>query len=53
MADSAAYRKFAEECKRLAATAPENDRNILLEHAAAWLKLTGKAEKTQSKNLSR
>ena len=49
MADSATYRKFAEECKRLAATASENDRNILLEHAAAWLKLAEEAEKRATK----
>jgi hypothetical protein len=49
MTDSATYRKFAEECQRLATTAPQNDRNILLEHAAAWLKLAEEAEKSASK----
>jgi len=49
MTDSATYRKFADECKRLATTAPENDRNILLEHAAAWLKLAEEAEKRATK----
>jgi hypothetical protein len=49
MTDSATFRKFAEECKRLATTAPENGRNILLEHAAAWLKLADEAEKHVTK----
>ena len=50
MTDSTTYKKFSEECKRLAATASENDRNILLEHAATWLKLAGEAEKHAIKN---
>ena len=45
MTDSATFRKYAEECRRLATTAPENDRNLLLEHAAVWLKLAEEAEK--------
>ncbi len=49
MTDPATYRKFADECKRLATTAPENDRNILLEHAAAWLRLAADAEKHATK----
>jgi hypothetical protein len=44
MIDQATYRKYAEECRRLAATASENDRRLLLEHAAAWLKLAEEAE---------
>jgi hypothetical protein len=52
MADSATYRRFAEECKRLAATASENDRNVLLEHAATWLRLAVEAEEHATKNLS-
>lgn len=49
MMDPTTYRKFADECKRLATTAPENERNILLEHAAAWLKLAEEAEKHATK----
>ena len=44
MIDPATYRKYAEECRRLATTAPENDRRLLLEHAAVWLKLAEEAE---------
>jgi hypothetical protein len=44
MTDPATYRKYAEECLRLAATAPENDRRLLLEHAGVWLKLAEEAE---------
>jgi hypothetical protein len=41
----ATYRKYAEECRRLATTASENDRKLLLEQAAVWLKLAEEAEK--------
>ena len=44
MTDPAPYRKYAEECLRLATTAPENDRRLLLEHAGVWLKLAEEAE---------
>ena len=44
MTDPATYRKYAEECLRLATTAPENDRRLLLEHAGVWLKLDEEAE---------
>jgi hypothetical protein len=44
MNDPATYRKYAEECLRLATTASENDRRLLLEHAAVWLKLAEEAE---------
>ncbi len=49
MTDSTTYLKYTDECKRLAATALENDRKILLEHAAAWLKLAEEAEKYATK----
>jgi hypothetical protein len=39
MTDPATYRKYAEECRRLATRAPKNDRRLLLEHADIWLKL--------------
>jgi len=45
MIDPATYRRYAEECRRLAITALENDRNLLLEHAAVWLKLAEEAER--------
>jgi hypothetical protein len=45
MTDPATYRKYAEECRRLATRAPENDRRLLLEHADVWLKLTEEAER--------
>lgn len=44
MTDPAIYRKYAEECLRLATTAPENDRRLLLEHAGVWLQLADEAE---------
>jgi hypothetical protein len=44
MTDPATYRKYADECLRLATTAPEDDRRVLLEHAGVWLKLAEEAE---------
>jgi hypothetical protein len=44
MADPATYRKYAEECLRLATTAPENEQRLLLEHAGVWLRLAEEAE---------
>jgi hypothetical protein len=43
MTDPATYRKYAEECRRLATRAPENDRRLLLQHADVWLKLAEEA----------
>jgi hypothetical protein len=45
MNDLATYRRFAEECLRMAEIGPEEDRRILLEHAAAWTKLIEEAER--------
>ena|SRR5437899_3276321 len=45
MTDPATYGKYAEECRRLATRAPENDRRLLLEHADVWLKLAEEAER--------
>lgn len=53
MIDPATLRKYAEECIRLAATAPENDRRLLLEHARVWLKLADEAECDATTKLSR
>jgi hypothetical protein len=52
MIDSATYRKYADECRRLATTAPENDRRLLLEHADVWLKLAGRLNAMQLSKLS-
>ena len=51
MIDPATYRKYADECRRLATTAPENDRRLLLEHADVWLKLAEEAERDAYQNL--
>jgi hypothetical protein len=52
MFDPATYRKYAEECHRLATTVPEEDRRLLLEHAAAWIQLAEEAEHQWRKRLS-
>jgi hypothetical protein len=44
MTDPAIFRKYAQECLRLA-TAAENDRRLLLQHADVWLQLAEKAER--------
>jgi hypothetical protein len=49
MTDPAIYRKYAEECLRLATTAPENDRRLLTEHASVWLQLADEAEREADK----
>jgi hypothetical protein len=45
MNDLATYRGFAEEWLRLAEIGPEEDRRILLEHAAIWTKLAEELER--------
>jgi hypothetical protein len=52
MTDPATYRKYAEECQRLATTAPENDRRLLMEHAGVWLQLAEEAEREADTKLS-
>ena len=52
MFDPATYRKYAEECHRMATTVPEEDRRLLLEHAAAWIQLAEEAEHQWRKRLS-
>ncbi len=44
MTDPAIFRKYAEECLRLA-TAAENHRRLLLQHTDVWLQLARKAER--------
>jgi hypothetical protein len=48
MRDAATYRRFAEECQRLAMTMSEEHRAVLLEIAEAWLKLEQEAEREKS-----
>ena len=36
MSDPATYRRYAEECRRLAKTMPAENRHVLLEIARAW-----------------
>ena len=48
MRDAATYRRFAEECQRLAMTMSEEHRAMLLEIAEAWLKLEQEAEREKS-----
>jgi hypothetical protein len=48
MTKSEIYRKYAEECQRMAKVAPEHDKKVLLEHAGIWLKLAEEAEKYQT-----
>jgi hypothetical protein len=36
MRDPATYRRYAEECRRLAKTMPAENRHVLLEIARAW-----------------
>jgi hypothetical protein len=48
MHDPATYKRYAEECRRLATTGPEEHRLILLEIADAWIKLAEEAERKDS-----
>jgi hypothetical protein len=46
MIDPDTYRKYAEQCRRLATMLHlEEDRRLLLEHAATWQKLAEEAER--------
>jgi hypothetical protein len=47
MHDPATYRKYADECRRLARTLSEHHRHTLLEIAEAWLRLAEEAERRQ------
>ena len=44
MQNPARFREYAEECKRLARSASEKDRSVLLEIAAAWTKCAEEIE---------
>jgi hypothetical protein len=44
MDDPATYRRYAEECRRLAKTMPEENRRALLKIAEAWIALAQVAE---------
>ena len=44
MADPATYRRYAEECRRLAKMMPAEHRKTLLEIAEAWTRLAGESE---------
>ena len=48
MRDAATYRRFAEECQRLAMTMSEEHRAVLLEIADAWIQLEQEAEREKS-----
>jgi hypothetical protein len=48
MHDLATYKRFADECRRLAETAPNEERRLLLEHANAWTRLAELAQLDRS-----
>ncbi len=48
MDDPTTYRKYAEECKRLAKSMSPADRKTILEIAEAWLECAKKAEARKS-----
>jgi hypothetical protein len=48
MRDPATYRRYAQECRRLASTMPQENRRTLLEIAEAWSKLAEEAERQTS-----
>ena len=50
MDDPSIYRKYAEECKRLAQSMSPADRKVMLEIADAWLAC---AEKTEGKSIGK
>jgi hypothetical protein len=47
MGESETYRKFAEECRRMARNALPHQKAVLLEMAELWANL---AEKTEAQN---
>jgi hypothetical protein len=49
MRDPAKFRKYAEECRRLANTMPKEHRGTLLKIADAWIECAQDAERDPSK----
>jgi hypothetical protein len=47
MDDSTVYRRYAEECKRLARVMSAADQNVMLEIADAWLACANEAEQKE------
>jgi phytoene/squalene synthetase len=45
--DPETYRRFAEECRQLARTMPDEHRSTLLAMAESWTELARKAERTK------
>jgi phytoene/squalene synthetase len=45
MQDAKNYRRYAEECERLAKAMPDESRRTLLDIAAAWRTLAAEAER--------
>ena len=52
MQNANTYRQYAEECRKLAQSMPEH-RQSLLDMAAVWTDLAGKAEEREKKTTSR
>lgn len=50
MKDAATYAKFAEECRRMAQRASENDKVLLIQIAEAWEEQAKKAEQKIKKD---
>ena len=42
------YRKYAQECERIAREGPENNRKALLEIAQAWRQCADEAERQET-----
>jgi hypothetical protein len=49
MRDAETYRKFAQECRRMAHTASAGDRAVLLQIAEAWEEQANQAAKLSGK----
>ena len=50
MREAETYRKFAQECRRMAETASAKDRAVLLQIAEAWEAQAKQAEQRNGKN---
>jgi hypothetical protein len=48
MSDPATYRRYAEECRRIAQTLPEEHRHVLHEIARAWIALADEHDEHQT-----